>query len=404
MKKIKTVLSIFMSFVLTILLVSCGSTTRSKVETNSSSNTKSISEEAVNVSESESKDSNKSESESASISGQLKVHFIDVGQADCILLQQGNENMLIDAGNNDDEQTIKNYLQNVGVNEFKYVIGTHPHEDHIGSMDYIMNSFKVGKIYFPKATATTKTFENLFNAVKNKGMQFTQPTPGETFNLGQAKCTILAPNGTKYEDLNNYSIVLKVEFGNNSFLFTGDAEDISEKEMLSKGYDLKADVLKVGHHGSDSSTTREFLNAVNPKYAVISVGKGNDYGHPTADTIQKLHAKGIDIFRTDESGTIVAASDGTNITFNTNPSTTTVGGTAPVNNESNFSNSSTASVVDNNSNVQTTQDNNTTVWVSKNSGKIYHFDKSCSGMNNPVQMTLEEAQGKGLRACKKCAK
>lgn len=393
MNRIKRVLSIFISFALTILLISCDNTTNSKAEASSSLNTKDTSVETVSNSDTESTD----------VNGQLKVHFIDVGQADCILLQQGNENMLIDAGNNDDEQTIKNYLQSVGINEFKYIIGTHTHEDHIGSMDYIMNSFKVGKIYFPKATATTKTFENLVNAVKNKGMQFAVPTPGETFNLGQAKCTILAPNGTKYEDLNNYSIVVKVEFGNNSFLFTGDAEDISEKEMMDKGFDLKADVLKVGHHGSDSSTTREFLNAVNPKYAVISVGKGNDYGHPETDTIQKLHAKGINIYRTDESGTVVATSDGTNITFNTNPSTTTVGGTAPANNKNSISNS-TSSIVNNNSDVQAIQDKTTTVWVSKNNGKVYHFDQGCSGMKNPVQMTLEEAQGKGLRACKKCAK
>ncbi|HCW54094.1 MAG TPA: MBL fold metallo-hydrolase [Clostridium sp.] len=388
----KRLLSFFISFALTLLLISCGNATNSKAETRSSLNAENTSVET----------SISSGTQSATVNGQLKVHFIDVGQADCILLQQGNENMLIDAGNNDDEQTIKNYLQSLGVNEFKYVIGTHPHEDHIGSMDYIMNSFKVGKIYFPKATATTKTFENLVNAVKNKGMQFAEPTPGETFKLGQAKCTILAPNNSGYEDLNNYSIVVKVEFGNNSLLLAGDAEDISEKEMMDKGFNLKADVLKVGHHGSNSSTTREFLNAVNPKYAVISVGKGNDYGHPATDTIQKLHAKGINIYRTDESGTIVATSDGTNITFNTNPSTTTVGGTAPANNKNSISNS-TSSTVNNNSGVQASQDKTTTVWVSKNNGKVYHFDKSCSGMKNPVQMTLEEAQSKGLRACKKCA-
>lgn len=381
-----------MSFAVSILLISCGNTTNSRAESTSSSGTKSNSVENVSNSEAESTD----------VKGQLKVHFIDVGQADCILLQQGNENMLIDAGNNDDEQTIKNYLQSVGVNQFQYVIGTHPHEDHIGSMDYIMNSFKVGKIYFPKATATTKTFENLVNAVKNKRMQFAEPTPGEIFNLGQAKCTILAPNNSDYEDLNNYSIVVKVEFGNNSLLLAGDAEDISEKEMMDKGFNLKADVLKVGHHGSDSSTTREFLNAVNPKYAVISVGKGNDYGHPATDIIQKLHAKGINIYRTDESGTVVATSDGTNITFNTNPSTTTVGGTAPANNKNSISNS-TSSTVNNNSGVQASQDKTTTVWVSKNNGKVYHFDQGCSGMKNPIQMTLGEAQEKGLRACKKCA-
>lgn len=245
----------------------------------------------------------------------LKVHFIDAGQADCILIQQGNKNMLIDAGNNDDEVNIKNYLKGVGVNEFEYVIGTHPHEDHIGSLDCIVNSFKIGKIYVPKAAASTKTFENLASSVKNKGMKFTSPKAGETFNLGKAKCTILVPNSSKYDDLNNYSIVLKVEFENNSFLFTGDAEKVSEKEMIEKGYELKVDVLKVGHHGSKSSTSKEFLNLVNPKYAVISVGKDNDYGHPNKEVLERLKKKSIDIYRIDESGTIIAESDGKNIDF-----------------------------------------------------------------------------------------
>lgn len=196
---------------------------------------------------------NNSVTANTSINGELKVHFIDFGQADSILIQQGNENMLIDAGNNDDEDTLKSYLNNLGVTEFKYVVGTHAHEDHIGSLDYIMNSFKVGKIYFPQTTATTKTFENLVKAVQNKHMQFTAPNVGETFNIGEAKCTILAPNNSTYEDANNYSIVIKLEYGNTAFLFTGDSEDVSEKEMLKNGLDLKADVLKAGHHGSKSS-------------------------------------------------------------------------------------------------------------------------------------------------------
>ncbi|MBZ0312412.1 MBL fold metallo-hydrolase [Clostridium butyricum] len=349
----------------------------------------------------------------------LKVHFIDAGQADSILIQQGDENMLIDAGNNADEDTLKSYLNNLGITEFKYVVGTHAHEDHIGSLDYIMNSFKVGKIYFPKTTSTTKTFENLVKAVQNKGMQFTVPSVGETFNLGEAKCTILAPNGSTYEDANNYSIVIKLEYGNNSFLFTGDAEDVSEKEMLSKGLDLKADVLKAGHHGSKSSSTKEFLNAVNPKYAVISVGKDNDYGHPNSETLQKFSSRGIEVYRTDESGTVVAESDGSNISFSTAPyadnSTGDSAGSAGVSNDSDKDNSdssssagygqatdtenSTASSSDNEG-----QDNNTgeTVWVSKNGSKVYHKDKSCSGMKSSVQMTLGEAENKGMRACSKC--
>jgi competence protein ComEC len=253
------------------------------------------------------------------VSGNLKIHFINVGQADSILIEQGLEYMLIDAGNNSDGKLVKNYLIDKGVKTLEYVIGTHPHEDHIGGLDYVVNDFNINKIYLPKATSTTKTFQDVVVAIKNKGMKVAVPKPGETFNLGSAKCTILAPIGSDYSSLNNYSIVIKLEFGNNSFLFTGDAESISEKEILAKGFDVSADLLKVGHHGSNTSTTDEFLSKVNPKYAVISSEVGNDYGHPHKEIISKLKNKSIQIYRTDELGTIIATSDGKTITFNTKP-------------------------------------------------------------------------------------
>ncbi len=279
-----------------------------------------------------------------------------------------------------------------------------------------MNSFKVGKIYFPKTTSTTKTFQNLVKAVQNKGMQFTEPKVGETFNLGDAKCTILAPNGESYDDANNYSIVIKLEYGNTSFLFTGDAEDVSEKEMLSNGLNLKADVLKVGHHGSKSSSTDKFLDAVNPKYAVISVGKDNDYGHPNAETLQKFFSRGIEVYRTDESGTIVTTSDGNNISFKTAPNVGNSSGFDGSTNSSDNNSSDSSSSADYGQATDTTnstvsssdnvvEDNNTaeTVWVSKNGGKVYHKDKSCSGMKSHVQITLGGAQDNGFRTCFKCA-
>ena len=351
--------------------------------------------------------------ESSDLTNELKVHYIDVGQADSILIQQGNENMLIDGGNNDDENTLKNYLSSLGIKEFTYVVGTHAHEDHIGSLDYIINSYKAGKIYFPKTTATTKTFENLAEAVKNKGMQFTAPSVGETFNLGDAKCTILAPNNSKYDDANNYSIVIKVEYKNTSFLFTGDAEDVSEKEMLSNGLDLKADVLKVGHHGSRSSSTDEFLNAVNPEYAVISVGKDNDYGHPNVETLDKLNKRGIKIYRTDESGTIVAVSDGRNITFNSQPSSGSTDAGSGNKKESsknetkdNSKNTDTSKIEekeDDESSESAKNSGSTTVWIANKGSKVYHKDKTCSGMKNPVEYSQEEAEEQGLKPCSKCA-
>ena len=430
MNYIKKLISIFTTIAISIMLVSCGSVS------NVDSNGTSVSQEEflettdtesgigdeelqndVNIGSTDEKSKNV-----VSLDGELKVHFIDVGQADSILIQQGNNNMLIDAGNNDDEDTLRNYINNLGIKEFTYVVGTHPHEDHIGSMDYIINSFKVGKIYFPKTTATTKTFENLVNAVQNKGMQFTAPVVGEAFNLGEAKCTILAPNCDSYEDANNYSIVIKLEYGNNSFLLTGDAEDVSEKEMLSNGLDLKADVLKAGHHGSKSSSTDAFLNAVNPKYAVISVGKDNDYGHPNKETLQKFSSRGIKVYRTDESGTIVVTSDGNNITFNASPPTSNDSGTAANNGkyESNSDSSTVSSnernndhinivsgnssTLDENSSKNQAQNSSDTVWVSRNNGKVYHKDKTCSGLKNPLEYTQEETENEGLRACSKCAK
>lgn len=370
MKNLKRLVSIFVVMIISCMLISCG---------------------------------NQSKSDDGS--SLLKVHFIDVGQADSILIQYGNENMLIDAGNNDDENTLKNYINSLGIKEFKYVVGTHAHEDHIGSLDYIINSFKVGKVYFPKVSASTKTFENLLNAVNNKGMKFTIPTVGESFNLGDAKCTILGPNGSTYTDANNYSIVIKLEYGSNSFLFTGDAEDVSEKEMLSSGLNLKSDVLKAGHHGSKSSTTDEFLNAVNPKYAVLSVGKDNDYGHPNKETLDKFSERKIKVYRTDESGTIVATSDGKNITFDSKPSKSNTPGSGNKSYELEDESNNSKEIANSNNNYDTVQKfDSETVWVSGNNAKVYHKDNTCSNMKNPTKYTLEEAEAKELRPCSKCYK
>lgn len=251
----------------------------------------------------------------------LKVHYIDVGQADSILIQApAGENMLIDAGNVADSETVVNYLKSKGISKIDILVGTHPHEDHVGGMSAVVNSFNIGKIYMPQVTTTTQAYANLIVAIKNKELTINSPVPGNTFNLGSSTFTILAPNSSSYDDLNNSSIVLKMVYHNNKFLFTGDAEALSENEMMNKGYDLSADVLKVGHHGSDSSTSDSFLAKVNPKYAIISVGKNNSYGHPNEGILQKLANASVNVFRTDEQGTIVCTSDGTKLSFNSNPS------------------------------------------------------------------------------------
>lgn len=249
----------------------------------------------------------------------LKVHILDVGQGDSILLQCGGSSMLIDAGNNADAGLVTGYLKKQGIKRLDYLIGTHPHEDHIGSLDAVIKAFDIGKIYMPEVTSTTKTFKDVILAIKDKGMTIEKPVPGTGFKLGNAECSILAPVGSEYEDLNNYSIVIKVVFGETSFLFTGDAQTVSEDEMISRGYDLTADVLKVGHHGSHSSTGDVFLDRVRPEYAVISCAEVNDYGHPHKETVEKLQERGIIVYRTDESGTIICTSDGGKISFSAAP-------------------------------------------------------------------------------------
>lgn len=262
---------------------------------------------------------NVQQEEFKNLSGDLVVHYIDVGQGDSILIQSGDQTMLVDAGNNGDGDQVLSYIRGLGIKKLDYVFGTHPHEDHIGGLDTVINGLDVGKVYMPKVTHTTKTFKDVILAIQNKGLKITTPVIGNTFNLGDAEGIILAPNGNEYKDLNNYSIVYKLKYGNTSFLFTGDAEGLSEKEMMDKGLDLSADVLKIGHHGSHSSTTKEFLQRVDPQYAVIMVGKDNDYNHPHKETMEELKERGIKVFRTDESGTIVAISDGEKITFDKKP-------------------------------------------------------------------------------------
>jgi competence protein ComEC len=245
---------------------------------------------------------------------QLTVSFMDVGQADCTVIQYGGSSMIIDAGGNSTASTLVSEIKNMGISKFDVVVGTHPHEDHIGGMDVVINTFDIGTIYMPKVANNTKTFEDVLTSIQNKGLTVTTPVPGNTFNLGQdVHCTILAPNSSSYSDLNSYSIVIKMVYGNTSFLFTGDAEADSEREMLNKGFDLKANVLKVGHHGSTSFTSPEFLKAVSPEYGVIFVGKDNTYGHPHQETLDKLNAAGVKVYRTDLNGNIVFTSNGSNI-------------------------------------------------------------------------------------------
>lgn len=255
----------------------------------------------------------------------LEVHYLDIGQGDATLLVCDGEAMLIDAGENDKGTQIQNYLTHLGIEELTYVIGTHPHSDHIGGMDVVIYKFDCENILMPDHERDNKTYKDVINAVEIKDYEITVPEVGDTFSLGSAQFQIVAPNGTGYESINDYSIALLLTHGENTFLFTGDAQETSEKEMLKNGLDIDADVYQVGHHGSYSSSSERFLKEVTPEYAVISCGEGNDYGHPHAEVMNRLRAFGVEVFRTDEQGTIVATSvvneDGSStLTWNAEPS------------------------------------------------------------------------------------
>ena len=244
----------------------------------------------------------------------LQIWFLDVGQADSILIQDNDTYMLIDAGNNEDGEKLVSYFQSLGIESFQYVIGTHAHEDHIGGMNDIIDNFNIGTFYMPDAITTTATFESVLDSLEAKNIAFQTPSIDSIFKLGNAAIDVLYV-GTDDSDLNNTSIVLKLTYGNTSILFMGDAE--KEVETIIEKKDISADVLKVGHHGSNTSSSKTFLEKVNPSYAIISVGTGNSYGHPSNTTIQNLENQNIQIYRTDENGTIIMTSDGTDITFQT---------------------------------------------------------------------------------------
>jgi len=250
-------------------------------------------------------------------SADVKVHYIDVGQGNAVLIESAGEYMLIDAGTTESSNKLAEYLKNVGVNTITYLIATHPHEDHIGGMKKILTDFSIQNIIMPRKEATTKTFENFIDLIIEKDIPVQEPKVKNSYKIGLADFSILGPMSSDYKDLNDYSVIVKLVYGEISFLFTGDATTVSETELLESGQDLSADVFLVGHHGSSSSTKAEFLKKVNPSYAVISVGKDNSYGHPTQKVLDRLTPLNIQLYRTDISGSIVASTDGTGINFET---------------------------------------------------------------------------------------
>lgn len=246
----------------------------------------------------------------------LSVHFIDVGQADSALLLCGGSAMLIDGGNVADSSLVVSYLDAQGVDSLDYVVSTHAHEDHVGGLSGPLNTCTVSHVLSPVAEYDSKAFSSFLKYTEAQGLSPEIPAPGDTFSLGEALVTVLGPV-KEYSETNNSSIVLRVDFGETSFLFTGDMERQAEADLLEAGADLSATVLKVGHHGSDTSTSYPFLREIMPTYAVISVGEGNSYGHPSEDTLSRLRDAGTTVYRTDQAGTVVAVSDGKSVSFTT---------------------------------------------------------------------------------------
>ncbi|MBE6986222.1 MAG: MBL fold metallo-hydrolase [Ruminococcaceae bacterium] len=247
----------------------------------------------------------------------LTVHFIDVGQADCALLECNGEYMLIDGGNKADSSLVVSYLQKQGVQQLRAVVCSHAHEDHVGGLPGVLAVFPTDRVWAPTRAYASDVFDDFVRYTDQQGLEIAIPAPGDYFFLGNACVTVLGPVKS-YAEPNNTSLVLRVDQGETRFLFTGDMETEAENDMLEHwgdDYNWHADVLKVGHHGSNTSTGYRFLRAVMPQYGVISVGKDNSYGHPHEEPMSRLRDAQVQLYRTDEMGTILAVSDGKTVTF-----------------------------------------------------------------------------------------
>ena len=254
--------------------------------------------------------------------GTVEVHMIDVGQGDSILIMAPKGNVLIDAGDESAEGALRSYLDSMKIEKIDYLILTHPDADHIGSADMVVNTYSVGSVMMEPYTYTSETqvYRNLETAIETRSVATIDPSPNDVYSLGELYITILGPLDT-YKNKNNNSIVARFDYGETSFMMTGDAETKSEKAMVTQyglTGKLRCDVLKVGHHGSTTSTSSDFLASVQPEIAIISCGEGNKFGHPHEETLEKLSAAGVTVYRTDKVGTIILISDGKKVTYKVN--------------------------------------------------------------------------------------
>ncbi len=326
----------------------------------------------------------------------FKIHFIDVGQADAALVECDGHYMLIDGGNKADSNVIYSVLKKAAVPKLDIVVGTHAHEDHIGGLPGAFNYTTADLTLCPVKSYDSNAFEDFARYAEQKGNGITVPKQGDTYVLGSATVKILGLNGGS--DTNDTSIILRIDYGETSFLFTGDAERDAEQAVLNRGVDLSATVLKVGHHGSDTSTSYVFLREIMPQYAVISVGNGNSYGHPTEETLSRLRDADVKVFRTDMQGDIFCTSDGKSVSFTVtrNASADVFGGIGENSTSQSTPATPTTSATDSLAEPEADM-----VWLPK-SGKKYHSHSGCSNMKDPSQVTKEEAEDRGYTPCKKC--
>lgn len=249
--------------------------------------------------------------------GKYTVEFIDVGQADCILVSNGPDTMLIDAGNNEDGPKLVDYLGTTGIEDIDYLIGTHPHEDHIGGLDDIIESYRVGQLILPDKEANTKTYKDVIRAAEEKNLAVTHPWAGQTWKVGEAQCQVLSCQAEDTGDMNQWSVVIRMTVGDISFLFTGDQEKANEENILGAGYEVASTFYKAAHHGSRTANSGDFVNRVDPEYIIIQVGKDNSYGHPHREAMDVFENTEARIYRTDQSGTVIIVTDGTSCSIST---------------------------------------------------------------------------------------
>lgn len=356
---------------------------------------------------------------------ELTFSVLDVGQGLSVLVESNDHYMLFDGGDRNASSYVVSYLKNQGVTELDYLIASHYDSDHINGVIGALNAFTVGTVIGPDYEHDSATYDSFLNNVASVGKEVVHPSVGDQFELGSAVITVLAPS-VIVDDSNNNSIAIKIVNGNNSFIITGDAEYESEANMVSSGIDLDTDVLVVGHHGSATSTSWDFLEASTPEYAIISCGEGNSYGHPDADVMEKLISIDADVFRTDKQGEIIAHSDGNVITWNVEPCEDYSSGDGDLGTQpagSGLTDDSSAAIgaagsvqatetqpAESTAVVETTSEpttqfvqNEATVWLSQ-TGSKYHSRPDCGNMNPNTarQVTLDYAQSNGYEACKRC--